>query len=295
VRAADAGVVGEAVLLPATARQVVANGRRHLAVKLGRHTATILTPRAKRFPIRQLLFKATMLILLICPALAAAEGDRAAARSLYEQAKQHYNLGEYETALNDFLIVYREFPDPSLLHAMAQCHRKLGNRDKAILMYKSYLRESRAAGPDADEVRRLIQALEDDLRREAESKQRPPQSVEPSPTPAPAPPPPPRWATPARKAGIGLLAGGGALVLIGAGLAGSAPGLAADANRAPTFAEAQRTYDRAVSFNTAGWSLIGVGAAVAIAGTVMVALPRRRGVALHAFVSPSGVGVKGGF
>src|SRR4051794_17612921 len=63
VRAADAGVVGEAVLLPATATQVVANDSRQLAVELRRHTPTVLTPRAKRFPIRQLLFKAITLSL----------------------------------------------------------------------------------------------------------------------------------------------------------------------------------------------------------------------------------------
>jgi tetratricopeptide (TPR) repeat protein len=250
------------------------------------------------------------LLLVAAPAAAA---DRAAARAAYDEAVKHYNLGEFQQALDGFTVAYRETADPTLLFNLAQCSRKLGDHQKAVLLYRSYLRASGDA-TNTDEVKRLIASLEEDIRREQESKQAPPQGVEPaapSPPPmidghrrtvaglpyvppTPAPPTIASWATPTRRAGVGLMAGGAALAIVGFGLAGSAPGIVGDADRASTMADAQATYNRAVAFNQAGWALVGVGAAAAAAGVVLLALPRRGG-ALQAFVSPSGVGVKGGW
>jgi hypothetical protein len=78
-----------------------------------------------------------------------------------------------------------------------------------------------------------------------------------------------------RIAGIGVAAGGVALGIIGIGLAAAAPGIADDSSHASSMANGRTQYDRAATFNTAGWSLIGVGAAIAIAGAVIAALPRR--------------------
>src|SRR5207249_3781339 len=112
----DAGVVGEPILLPAAAAQVAADVLRHLAMELRRHTPTILTPRAIRFPIRQLLFKATTLILLTFAAASAARGDKDKARQLFEEGSRRYNLGEYHAALGRFKAAYEEFPEPTLLY-----------------------------------------------------------------------------------------------------------------------------------------------------------------------------------
>jgi tetratricopeptide (TPR) repeat protein len=82
-------------------------------------------------------------------ALAApmTEGQRLrAARQHYEQAISHYNLDELEPALAEFREAYRFKPDPSLLFNIAQCHRKLGQREAAIDFYRKYVR----ASPDAN-------------------------------------------------------------------------------------------------------------------------------------------------
>src|SRR5262245_42408860 len=163
VRAPDAGVVGQPILLPPETLHVLADGRRHVAVELGSHTGTILTSRAKRFPIGQLLSKAMPVILLICAAPAAADKDRA--RQLFEEGSRRYNLGEYPAALGRFKAAYEEFPEPTLLYNTAQCYRQLGDKAQAVTLYRSYLREV----PDAangDEVRRVIVALDSELLRE---------------------------------------------------------------------------------------------------------------------------------
>ena len=82
-------------------------------------------------------------------ALAApvTEGQRLrAARQHYEQAVSHYNLDELEPALAEFREAYRFKPDPSFLFNIAQCHRKLGQREAAIDFYRKYVR----ASPDAN-------------------------------------------------------------------------------------------------------------------------------------------------
>jgi tetratricopeptide (TPR) repeat protein len=68
-----------------------------------------------------------------------------AARTHYEKAVSHYNLDELEAALVEFREAYRAKPDPSFLFNIAQCHRKLGQRDAAIDFYRKYVR----ASPDA--------------------------------------------------------------------------------------------------------------------------------------------------
>jgi tetratricopeptide (TPR) repeat protein len=240
-----------------------------------------------------------LIALLLLGVSAPCFADRAVAKVAYDRALKSYNLGEYQAALDDFTIAYKEFPDPRLLYNTAQCYRMLGtNKPKAVILYKSYLRET-GNPPNADEVRRLITLLEEDIKREqapppapttADGDKRAIAGIPYAPT-TPKPLPFESWLTPRRKGGIGLMAGGTALAIIGIGLAASAPGIVGDADRAPTMADAQRTYDRAVSLNTAGWALVGVGAGVAVAGVVLVALPRRN--ALQAWVAPSCVGVRG--
>ena len=90
-----------------------------------------------------------------------------AARTHYEKAVSHYNLDELEAALEEFREAYRFKPDPSLLFNIAQCYRKLGQRDAAIDFYRKYLRASPDAANRAEAERRIaeLKAQSDDAAR----------------------------------------------------------------------------------------------------------------------------------
>jgi tetratricopeptide (TPR) repeat protein len=69
-----------------------------------------------------------------------AEGP-AASDALFEQGERLYNLGEYRQALEAFKAAYQLDRQRAYLFAVAQCHRKLGERELAISAYKAFLRE----------------------------------------------------------------------------------------------------------------------------------------------------------
>lgn len=61
------------------------------------------------------------------------------AKVLFAQGNQHYNLGEFAQALEQYKRAYRAKPLPAFLFNIAQCHRKLGQHQEAVAMYQSYL------------------------------------------------------------------------------------------------------------------------------------------------------------
>jgi tetratricopeptide (TPR) repeat protein len=88
----------------------------------------------------------------------AGQGDRAAAKSAFERAQQHYSLGEFEAALAHFRAAYQAAPHPDLLFNIAQCHRNLGESARAIFFFERYLSE-RPHATDAEQVRLLLDEL----------------------------------------------------------------------------------------------------------------------------------------
>ncbi len=90
-----------------------------------------------------------------------------AARTHYEKAVSHYNLDEIEAALEEFREAYRFKPDPSFLFNIAQCYRKLGQREAAIDFYRKYVRASPDATNRAEAERRIaeLKAQADDAAR----------------------------------------------------------------------------------------------------------------------------------
>jgi tetratricopeptide (TPR) repeat protein len=90
----------------------------------------------------------------------SAEAERIrAARAHYERAVSHYNLDEFEPALAEFREAYREKPDASFLFNIAQCHRKLGQREAALDFYRKDLRSVPDA-PNRADVERVIADLQ---------------------------------------------------------------------------------------------------------------------------------------
>lgn len=82
------------------------------------------------------------------------EGPVARAKTLFEQGNQHYNLGEFEKALQAYKRAYRVKALPAFLFNIAQCHRKLEQHKEAVAMYQSYL----VGVPDAQN-KALVESL----------------------------------------------------------------------------------------------------------------------------------------
>lgn len=84
---------------------------------------------------------------LVCAGSAAfaapARANReptAEVRALVEQAQRHYDLAEYELAIEGFGEAYRRDPRPALLYNLAQAHRLAGDCVRAAQLYRQFLR-----------------------------------------------------------------------------------------------------------------------------------------------------------
>jgi len=139
---------------------------------------------------------ATMLAstALASPTEQAVE-NKPAARAAFQNALRHYNLSEFSEALASFKEAYRNYPDPSFLFNIAQCHRQLGQKQDAVRSYRAYLREAPTVA-NRTEVEQLIASLEQSIREERATMSRPPTgamapgSQGPPTETAPAEPPP---------------------------------------------------------------------------------------------------------
>jgi tetratricopeptide (TPR) repeat protein len=67
------------------------------------------------------------------------------ARAEFQDANQHYRLGQFEDALAAYKRAYEQRPLPEFLFNIGQCHFNLGNYERSIFFYESFLREK----PDA--------------------------------------------------------------------------------------------------------------------------------------------------
>jgi len=126
-------------------------------------------------------------VLMVC-AHAASADDRARARTAFRAGSQHYNLGEFQQALDSFREAYRKYEDPSFLFNIAQCERQLGHKRDAVREYRAYLNNADNA-PNRESVKETIAQLQkeidaDDERARAASAKH-------------AEPPPPATVTPA--------------------------------------------------------------------------------------------------
>src|SRR5919199_3945057 len=102
------------------------------------------------------------------------------ARQHAAKAKVHYDLGEFEKAAEEYILVYRLKPLPALLFNIAQSYRQAGQYEKAKQFYRSYLREN----PDAETtaaVKKALQEIDELLAKEKKTKEAPPSGVRDAP------------------------------------------------------------------------------------------------------------------
>jgi tetratricopeptide (TPR) repeat protein len=106
------------------------------------------------------------------------------ARQHVARAKVHYDLGEYQQAAEEYIIVYRLRAIPALLFNIAQAYRQGGNYDKAKQFYKAYLRESPNL-KNKKMIEQAIREMDELLAKEKKTKESPPTGVASEPVPAP--------------------------------------------------------------------------------------------------------------
>jgi len=129
-------------------------------------------------------------------ARAQAPNTTEEARAYADKATAAYALTHYAAAAENFEKAFELRSDPALLYNAAQAHRLAGNKQRALELYRSYLRlyakkEKRA------EIEARIAELEAAIARDG-AIAKPPNGTEPvapapvpGPTPAPGPTPPP--------------------------------------------------------------------------------------------------------
>src|SRR5947207_13123212 len=106
-----------------------------------------------------------LLIGLVAIATPAAAEDRVAARAAFNEGTRHFDLAQYDQALEAFKRAYWNYEEPTFLFNIAQCHRALGHKEDALAMYRSYLRKLPDA-PNRSETQRFITDLDNAVAQE---------------------------------------------------------------------------------------------------------------------------------
>jgi tetratricopeptide (TPR) repeat protein len=129
---------------------------------------------------------------LAAPPVAGDSSDgKAKAQKVFEDGKREYNLGHFDTAAGLFEQAYDLFRAPEFLFNIGQCYRNLGQNEKAIFVYESYLRDkpetkkramvegfltelrdALAAERDAEQRRNEQQRKEEEARKQLEEQKR---------------------------------------------------------------------------------------------------------------------------
>lgn len=110
-------------------------------------------------------------------ATARAENAAESAQQHFDRGAKLYNLGHFQEAIGDFEKAYDLDPSPIFLFNIAQSHRQLGNKERALFFYRRYLEQAPNAG-NRDDVEKRMKDLQASLQQEAELKQKPPTEVE---------------------------------------------------------------------------------------------------------------------
>jgi tetratricopeptide (TPR) repeat protein len=149
------------------------------------------------------------------------------ARALFAEGLRHYNVGEYDEAIERFRSAYQLDPAAGLLYNLAQAHRLKGDCAEALVLYRRFL-ATQPAGKSRERTEGRIAEMETCVAASRAARApavAPPRAAPPglvlAPAPAPAEPPRRRWTS------APVLALGGVTL----GLAGASGYFAVDAVR----------------------------------------------------------------
>lgn len=85
-----------------------------------------------------------------------AQADRARAKKHFKAGQLHYKLGRFKEALKAFSTAYEAEPMAAFLYNVGQCHKNLGNHERAIFFFEGYLREK----PNASNRKVVLELIE---------------------------------------------------------------------------------------------------------------------------------------
>ena len=117
-------------------------------------------------------------LVLLLSGLARAETPKIVAKQRFESGTKHFDLGEYQLALEDFKESYRLQSDPVFLYNIAQCYRLLKVPVEAVRFYRSYLRRLPSAD-NRSEVEQKIAALQSAIDAQERAAKVPPDHMLP--------------------------------------------------------------------------------------------------------------------
>ncbi len=112
-------------------------------------------------------------LLASSAALARPPGkDEVQAKARYAEAQGLYDTGQFEEALQGYSDAYELKPLPGFLFNIGQCHRQLGNWERARFFYKRYLDLSPKRPKNAAQVQSLLKQAEARLVEQDEKRRR---------------------------------------------------------------------------------------------------------------------------
>jgi tetratricopeptide (TPR) repeat protein len=104
---------------------------------------------------------------------AASDDKKAEAKALYEQGLSHYNLGEFDQAIDAFRKSYAISQAPGLLFNIAQSFRLKKDYEQATYFYQTYLRLKPDA-PNRADVEERLKEMQDALEEQKKLGNKPP-------------------------------------------------------------------------------------------------------------------------
>jgi len=122
----------------------------------------------KKWKIAWLLVPA---FLVLVAGWAFADDNKQEAKKHFKLAEQHYKLGRFKDALKEYSIAYELAPLAGFLFNIGQCHRLLGNHERAVFFYEGYLREKPNA-KNRNAVLKLIKESKRELDKELAEQKR---------------------------------------------------------------------------------------------------------------------------
>ncbi len=153
---------------------------------------------------------------------AAVDADQ-----LYEEGRKDFNSGFFKSAIEKFEAAHRKSKDPLILYNIGQTYKKLYDEEPkveflkkargALRDYVTAIEKDPGLGADPDEVKPVLEKIDAELAR-LEAAETPEGPVEPPVTEVPEAPIDPGKKL--RLAGIGLMGGGGAVLVLGGILGG---------------------------------------------------------------------------
>ncbi len=205
---------------------------------------------------------------------------RGQVKQLYEAGERAYRLGDAASAIRNFKDAYALTGDALMLYNIGQGYRQLGDTKQALFFYQQSI-SAGAVGDWKGVAEKRIAELKIVLDQEERARQAPPTGVAQSPTTQLVSSSPAVVARPARKpwyrnpAGWTLTAGGIVIAAVGGALLAVAAGQGTLADGATSQAAFDQHHASDLTFQKAGWPLLGIGAASAITGVFVLSLSNR--------------------